>query len=487
TITDDAGNTATQVISVTVTPVNDAPLLSTNTGSTVAEGGTDTIDASELAVTDVEQAAAQLTYTIGTGPLYGRLELTTAPGVNATAFTQADIAANRLLYVHDGSETTSDSFTFTVNDGAGGSLGLTTVTLTITPVNDAPTITSNGGGATAAISVGENVSAVTVVTGADVDLPAQALTYSISGGVDQALFTINTATGALRFTAPPDFEVATDANGDNVYVVQVQVVDSQGASTTQTIQVTVTDVVESVAPPPVVPPILLTPTLPPPSGGPTPEPGTSPADEPATVSDSTTVPPRPTVPPMVGPPMSVVPLTLVPPSDRPVERVPEELRKTEEDAKDRPLFFVNDDQGRPLYSVLPVEPAPTLEPEPPETTPSVSDLLMAKLDEMAVSLEEAVNVSQERHELMARVAAVTGTTLSVGFVAWALRSGAILASMLATMPAWQHFDPLPVVKLTRNERKHRRDEVIRAQQQEAAEFKGLNQVLDKAPPLKRTA
>ncbi len=478
---------APNILTIDVTAVNDAPVVTANTGTTVAEGGTDTIDSSELAVSDVEQAAAQLTYSIGTGPAYGRLELTTAPGVTATTFTQDDIATNRLIYIHNGSETTSDSFTFTVNDGDGGSLGLTTVTLTITPVNDAPTIMSNGGGATAAISVAENVSAVTVVTGADVDLPAQTLAYSISGGIDQALFTINAATGALTFTAPPDFEVATDANGDNVYVVQVQVVDSQGASTTQTIQVTVTDVVESVASPPVVPPILLTPTPPPPSGGPTSGPGTPPADEPATVSDPTTVPPEPTVPPMVGSPVSMVPLTLVPSSDRPVERVPEEPRKTEEDAKDRPLFFVNDDQGRPLYSVLPVEPAPTLEPEPPETTPSVSDLLMAKLDEMAVSLEQAVSQSQERHELMARVAAVTGTTLSVGFVAWALRSGAILASMLATMPAWQHFDPLPVVKLTRNERKHRRDEATRAQQQEAAEFKGLNQVLDKAPPLKRTA
>ena len=74
----------------------------------------------------------------------------------------------------------------------------------------------------------ENVSAVTIVTGADVDLPAQALTYSISGGADQARFTINTATGAMNFSAPPDFEVATDANGDNVFVVQVQVIDSQG-------------------------------------------------------------------------------------------------------------------------------------------------------------------------------------------------------------------------------------------------------------------
>jgi hypothetical protein len=339
------------------------------------------------------------------------------------------------------------------------------------------------------LNVAENVTAVTIVTGADVDLPAQALSYSISGGVDQALFSINAATGVLNFTAAPDFEVSTDANGDNVYVVQVRVIDTQGASTTQTIQVTVTDVVESVAPPSVVPPVLLSPL--PPTGDLTPGPGTPPADEPATpvttISDPTTVPPGPTVPPMMGPPVSVVPLTLVPPSNRPVERVNEEPRKPEEDARDRPLFFVNDDQGRPLYSVLPVEPAPTLEPELPETKPSVSDLLMAKLDEMTVSLEQSLKLSQDRHELMARVAAVTGTTLSVGFVAWALRSGAILASCLATMPAWRHFDPLPVVKLTRSERARRRDTAAQAQQEEAEEFKGLKRVLDDKPPLKHSA
>ena len=195
------------------------------------------------------------------------------------------------------------------------------------------------------------------------------------------------------------------------------------------------------------------------------------------------------MPPVDIRPISQASLTLVPPPDRPAVKLPDEVKHALPEAEqDRPLFLVSDDQGRPLFSVLPVEPAPTLEPEAPKITPpSVSDLLMAKLDEMTVSLEQAVSQSQERHDLMARVAAVTGTTLSVGFVAWALRSGAILASMLATMPAWQHFDPLPVVKLTRNERKHRRDEATRAQQQEAAEFKGLNQVLDKAPALKRTA
>ena len=496
TITSTDTNSVTDVdtVALTVTAVNDAPFLVSNTGSTVAEGGADTINVSELAVTDVDNTAAQLTYTIGTGPASGRLELTTAPGVSATSFTQADIAANRLIYIHNGSETTSDSFTFTVNDGAGGTLGPTTVTLTIMPINDAPTITSNGGASTAAINVAENVSAVTIVTGADVDLPTQALTYSISGGADQALFTINTVTGALNFVAPPDFEVATDANGDNVYVVQVQVLDSQGASTTQTIQVTVMNVAEGVSitpTSPTVPPILLSPVPPPSSGGSMPESETLPAVGSPTPVDSEAVPtpvlPGPTIHPVDVLPIAQGLVTPVQFPDRPLERVLEESRKLMDETKDRALFLVNDDQGRPLFSVLPVEPTPTLEPEPPEPKPSVSDLLMAKLDEMTVSLERAVNVSQERHELIARITAVTGTTLSAGFIVWALRSGTIMASLLATMPAWRHFDPLPVVKLSRHERKHRRDDATRAQEQEAAEFKGLNRVLGDKPPLKRTA
>lgn len=119
----DGQGTNESVTSVQTAPVldvNDAPLLVTNSGSTVAEGGIDTIDVSELAVTDADHAAARLTYSIGTGPAHGRLELITAPGISTSSFTQADILANRLVYVHDGSETTSDSFTFTVSDGAGG-------------------------------------------------------------------------------------------------------------------------------------------------------------------------------------------------------------------------------------------------------------------------------------------------------------------------------------------------------------------------------
>ena len=107
----------------------------------------------------------------------------------------------------------------------------------------APVITSNGGGATAGVNLAENSTAVTTVTATDADLPAQTLSYSISGGVDAAKFTIVAGTGALSFVAAPNYEAPTDAGANNVYDVIVQV--SDGALTdTQAIAVTVTDVSE---------------------------------------------------------------------------------------------------------------------------------------------------------------------------------------------------------------------------------------------------
>ena len=42
-------------------------------------------------------------------------------------------------YVHDGSEHTTDSFTYQVNDG-GCDSNVATVTITITPINDCPVV-----------------------------------------------------------------------------------------------------------------------------------------------------------------------------------------------------------------------------------------------------------------------------------------------------------------------------------------------------------
>ena len=110
----------------------------------------------------------------------------------------------------------------------------------VTDVNDAPAITSNGGGDTAALSVAENITAVTAVTASDPDALDSHI-FSISGGTDAAHFSINASTGALSFVSAPNFETPTDVGANNVYDVTVRVVDSGGLFDTQAIAVTVTD------------------------------------------------------------------------------------------------------------------------------------------------------------------------------------------------------------------------------------------------------
>ena len=122
--------------------------------------------------------------------------------------------------------------------------------ISVTGVNDNnPVITSNGGGATASVNVAENTTAVTTVTATDADLPAQTLSYSIlnTAGTDFSKFSISSS-GVLTFNSAPDYENAQDvggADGDNAYVVDVQVADGNGGTDTQTITVNVQNVVET--------------------------------------------------------------------------------------------------------------------------------------------------------------------------------------------------------------------------------------------------
>jgi len=116
-----------------------------------------------------------------------------------------------------------------------------TVTVTVTPVNtETPVIVSDGGGLNAVLNVAENSTAVTVVSATDADVPTPTLTYSIIGGTDQALFAIDSLSGAVSFLAAQDFEHPTSAGGGNAYEVIVQASDGVHADT-QTLKVLVTD------------------------------------------------------------------------------------------------------------------------------------------------------------------------------------------------------------------------------------------------------
>ena len=149
-VINDNGNTGTGggadqalgTVNVDITADNDEEVLATNAGATVAEGSTGNVIAStQLQTTDADNTNAELVYTLNAVPVNGTLRLSgTALAANDT-FTQADIDAGRLTYDHDGSETSSDLFDFTVDDGAGTTTP-GTFNFTVTPVNDAPVVTS---------------------------------------------------------------------------------------------------------------------------------------------------------------------------------------------------------------------------------------------------------------------------------------------------------------------------------------------------------
>jgi hypothetical protein len=82
---------------------------------------------------------------------------------------------------------------------------------------------------------------VGTVTATDADLPAQAISYSITGGDDQNKFVI-TNTGALKFVAAPSFTNPSDKDANNIYDLQVTANDGDGRTTVQNISVSVTQI-----------------------------------------------------------------------------------------------------------------------------------------------------------------------------------------------------------------------------------------------------
>ena len=59
-----------------------------------------------------------LLFTIITPPLHGNIEINRGNGWSpVSVFTMTDIYENHISYLHDGTETLTDNFSFTVSDG----------------------------------------------------------------------------------------------------------------------------------------------------------------------------------------------------------------------------------------------------------------------------------------------------------------------------------------------------------------------------------
>lgn len=107
-------------------------------------------------------------------------------------------------------------------------------------LDEAPTPATITSGA--AFTVGENTLIAADVDATDpVESEGNGLIFSITGGADAGLFTINSSNGVVSFRDQPDFENPQDANGDNIHEISVNVRDALSDGDTQDITITVTD------------------------------------------------------------------------------------------------------------------------------------------------------------------------------------------------------------------------------------------------------
>jgi len=226
----DGSLTAIQAVSVTVSDVNEAPVLTSQTLFSVSENSA---AVGMIAASDPDGDTLSFTITGGADAALfsidaqtGALSFINAPDFEAPADSDADNLYDVIITASDGTLEASQLLSVAV----GG-------------VNEAPLITSNGGGATAAVTLNENGSAVTTVVAGDPENGT--VTYSIVGGSDAARFTINAGTGVLSFVASPNWEAPTDADANNVYDVLVQASDGSLIDT-QVLAVTVANVVDGV-------------------------------------------------------------------------------------------------------------------------------------------------------------------------------------------------------------------------------------------------
>jgi hypothetical protein len=213
---------------------NSAPIITSAATASVPENSTAVI---QVIATDLDIPVQSITYSIAGGtdadlftidPVSGLLAFITAPDFEAPAHPVGTAPYQVIV---------------TAADNGSPSRSVTqTIAVTVTDVNEVPSIVSSD-----SASVIENATAVLTVLAADVDLPAQSLTFSIAGGDDASQFTIDATTGALSFITAPNFEQPADADGDSVYNVTVMVSDSGTPQlfATQAIAVTVTDINEA--------------------------------------------------------------------------------------------------------------------------------------------------------------------------------------------------------------------------------------------------
>ncbi|UVO10532.1 retention module-containing protein [Pectobacterium polonicum] len=205
TVSDGNGGTTTSTVSIGITPVNDAPVTADQsivTREDTPVGGT-------IRATDVD--GDTLRYTVSTQPQHGTLTL--------------DSATGQYTYTPAQDYNGNDRFIVTVSDGNGGTT-TSTVSIGITPVNDAPVTADQS------IVTREDTPVGGTIRATDVD--GDTLRYTVSTQPQHGTLTLDSATGQYTYTPAQDY------NGNDRFIVTVS--DGNGGTTTSTVSIGITPV-----------------------------------------------------------------------------------------------------------------------------------------------------------------------------------------------------------------------------------------------------
>jgi hypothetical protein len=204
TITDGNGGSAQGTVSVTVDPVNDAP-VAVDDSATTDEDTPVNIDATG---NDSDVDGDTLTVTANTDPSNGAV---------------VDNGDGTFTYTPAADFNGNDSFTYTINDGNGGTV-TATVSITVNAVNDDPVAVDDSS------STAQDTARVIDVVVNDTDVDGDTLTV-LSFGQGANGVVVDSGNGTLTYTPDNGF--------DGVDTFTYTVTDGAGGTDTATVTVTV--------------------------------------------------------------------------------------------------------------------------------------------------------------------------------------------------------------------------------------------------------
>ena len=215
TIKDSGDATATATVSVTVNPVDDAPLISELADQTIDEDG----DTGDLNFTVTDQEGDSLVVTAASG------NTTLVPDINITV---TDLGGGSYTISAAPEANLSGVAVITVTAGDGVKTSTESFTLTVTAVNDAPLAVADSA------STDEDTPVVISVLVNDSDIEGESLSVTALGAASHGTVQITDSGQTVTYTPESEY------NGSDTFEYTVS--DTSGGTQTASVSVTINSV-----------------------------------------------------------------------------------------------------------------------------------------------------------------------------------------------------------------------------------------------------